>query len=934
MKLKELKRTVNVSWSPSEHHPAMVAAGSAAQQLDASFSSNSLLELYALNLEDPGLDFELKASIQTQHKFQKIVWSGAGIIVGGCDGGLLEFYSADKLLTNASDSLTGNSTKHNGHISALDINPYQKNLLASGASESEIFIWDLNNTSQPMAPGNRSQPHEQVQGLAWNQQVQHILGSTFSTRCLVWDLRKNEPIMKLSDSQSNIRWRSLAWHPEVATQLCIASEEDQSPVIQLWDLRLASSPLATLAGHSRGVTALSWSARAGLLLSAARDGRLLAWEPASGEPASEVGAQQGWVYEAALSPRVPALLLAAAADALALHCLLPVDRPDQTAASQSSIAEAFGGLALAQLPSVRREPAERRRHSAAQAQPARPPRYLARPARASFAYGGKLVTFESCPQEAGSQKLVYVSQVVTEPELVQRAAQLLAVLPPTPAHEPATAARLAEYCRARGDAAPAQSERYAWYFLRAHFLPDFTAEALNLLGFKQDEIPSKFKSLTAATEATQLDAALSRGESTETEAELSTDTSTDLSDAQTLIERRLADVEVAPAVADVAIPNGEDSSSVICRALVCGNLEEAVELCLEAKRVSDALIIASLGSAELLSKVQRYYLWQTAHDPVSLLAGSVLTASWERLVAGCAAASWRAALAALLALAGGDWQARCCEAAATPRKKKKEKWGTAAEAAVKKYADELAAQGALDAAAALLRAAACQDSALPPQQQPPQHGRNRTFSSQPHRVPPPHNDVANAYSSPPGLYDQSAWQQSSVPVANAFHQGFAPQAAQPTAVQPPPSQPPRPGSVGPHSGGLGARGKYRLDPSVQAAPRYDQYSFCSGPPDLHSSASVPNPAFNPAQQHDQPRQPSNLELSESTEPGAHQPGDRAKPGAEHYEHGVEPCQPGVEPGQPGGQRRVVRARSGSLRPGPPPPPPPAGTTRPCSRPNR
>lgn len=69
MKIKELKRTVNVSWSPAERAPVMLAAGSAAQQVDASFSSTSQLELYALNLEDPGLDLELKASFQTQHKY-------------------------------------------------------------------------------------------------------------------------------------------------------------------------------------------------------------------------------------------------------------------------------------------------------------------------------------------------------------------------------------------------------------------------------------------------------------------------------------------------------------------------------------------------------------------------------------------------------------------------------------------------------------------------------------------------------------------------------------------------------------------------------------------------------------------------------------------------------------------------------------------------
>lgn len=69
MKVKELKRTVNVCWSPADHYPVTIAAGSAAQQVDSSFSSSSYLELYSLNLEDPGLDLELKSSLQTEHKW-------------------------------------------------------------------------------------------------------------------------------------------------------------------------------------------------------------------------------------------------------------------------------------------------------------------------------------------------------------------------------------------------------------------------------------------------------------------------------------------------------------------------------------------------------------------------------------------------------------------------------------------------------------------------------------------------------------------------------------------------------------------------------------------------------------------------------------------------------------------------------------------------
>jgi len=37
MKIKELDRTANVAWSPANQHPIYLAAGTAAQQLDATF---------------------------------------------------------------------------------------------------------------------------------------------------------------------------------------------------------------------------------------------------------------------------------------------------------------------------------------------------------------------------------------------------------------------------------------------------------------------------------------------------------------------------------------------------------------------------------------------------------------------------------------------------------------------------------------------------------------------------------------------------------------------------------------------------------------------------------------------------------------------------------------------------------------------------------
>merc|ERR1719230_2076884 len=80
-----------------------------------------------------------------------------------------------------------------------------------------------------------------------------------------------------------MRCKVVAWHPDVATQMCIASEDDHTPVIQIWDLRLASSPLKTLEGHHKGVLSVAWcQADSDLLLSCGKDNRILVWNPNSG----------------------------------------------------------------------------------------------------------------------------------------------------------------------------------------------------------------------------------------------------------------------------------------------------------------------------------------------------------------------------------------------------------------------------------------------------------------------------------------------------------------------------------------------------------------------------------------------------------------------------------------------------------------------------
>lgn len=68
MRVKEVERTVNVAWSPQEQHPILLAGGTAAQQLDATFSTSASLELFTLNLSEPGTEMDRIAGTTTDQR--------------------------------------------------------------------------------------------------------------------------------------------------------------------------------------------------------------------------------------------------------------------------------------------------------------------------------------------------------------------------------------------------------------------------------------------------------------------------------------------------------------------------------------------------------------------------------------------------------------------------------------------------------------------------------------------------------------------------------------------------------------------------------------------------------------------------------------------------------------------------------------------------
>eukprot|EP00794_Sanderia_malayensis_P012918 gene12918-14250_t len=489
-KIKEVNRTANIAWSPANQHPIYLAAGTAAQQLDATFSTTAELEIFHVDFGSKDLEMPIAGSLQCNQRLHKVIWGShgmlsaqhsSGVIIGGTDNGHIFVYDAAKILAGDTDNaLALQLDKHTGPVQALDINSFQENLLASGANDSEIYIWDLRKPENPLTPGAKSTPLDSVTCVHWNKQVQHIMASSSpSGRVVVWDLRKSEPIIKVGDTSAMLHCKSMAWHPEVATQMVIGNEDDRYPVIQLWDLRFATSPMKVLEGHQRGILSLDWCNQdPDLLMSCGKDNRILCWNPnngQSGEIVYELPTTSQWSFEVSWCPRNPGILSTASFDGhVTVSSLMGggfvPHASDKVASSFGSDAQSpHSPTAPAITPSAAPEPLKK------------PPRWMRRPCAASFAFGGRLVTFGTCKDDSSTNQ-VTISQVVTEEQFLERSKELENAL---------LSNNLVEFCDKKIYFSSSETENTLWNFLKVNFDKEPRLRFLELLGYHPQELAKK-----------------------------------------------------------------------------------------------------------------------------------------------------------------------------------------------------------------------------------------------------------------------------------------------------------------------------------------------------------------------------------------------------------------------------------------------------------
>ena len=505
------------------------------------------------------------SSLKTPTRFSSLTWGSCssrrtgpsgGILVGGMADGVVNVWDGGALLSAPGGDRPRPSLavieRHKAPVKAVAFNPHaaSSHLIAAGSADGDVSIINLENpgaptVASPMPAGTKLEG--EVTCVAWNTSVTHILASsTVGGVVVVWDLKENKPWCTLRDPH-RAAVSEIAWHPDDGLYLVTAVDDDARPVLRVWDLRSSTTtPLAELAGHSKGILSVDWCTHdPNLLVSTGKDSHTFVWDislgkavgeiPGGGAPATSeghlglgaapigdgfnapsaaslfgappaasldkgIGAGSGRRYLARWSKRLPGMLATCSFDRrVVVHAVTAIG-PGASAERAGS-----GGPGSAS--------------AAVEATMARGPKWLRRPVGATWGFGGRLAVWRTPPAaikgdlRAGPVSYSKTVQCVTMC-VDGDAAGAAAGFEERMRGVESGAVDVRELCRAHVAAATEEADRSVWTFMSLLFESDARQHVLLQLGYDAAAIAAAASTYAGAAGGAVLKPSESTGDAT------------------------------------------------------------------------------------------------------------------------------------------------------------------------------------------------------------------------------------------------------------------------------------------------------------------------------------------------------------------------------------------------------------------------------------
>ncbi|CAA6671881.1 unnamed protein product [Spirodela intermedia] len=587
--IKSVPRSALAAFSPEAPY---LATGTMAGAVDLSFSSSANLEIFKMDLRSEGHELPLAGACPSGERFHRLSWGrpptspsedySLGLVAGGLVDGSISIWNPLRLISASSgeveDALVSRLEKHKGPVRGLEFCNLSPNLLASGADEGELCIWDLAKPSEPIHyPALKSGAQSEVSFVSWNPKFQPILASTSHNgvtgrKCFIF--------IFFSDSR---KCTVLQWNPDMSTQLIIALDAGHSSSLKLWDVRRAIAPLKEFVGHTDGVIAMSWCPNDSLyLLTCSKDNRTICWDTNSGEILSELPASTSCNFDVQWCPKIPGVISASSFDVkIGLYNI-------EASAKLSATGANF------QAPVKLRAP-----------------KWLKCPVGLSFGFGGNLFLFNQ----------VYMHSLVTESSLVSRSTDFVAAI------ENGEKGSLRVLCEQKSLKSQFEDEKETWSFLKVMFEDDGTARTKLLahLGFS---VASESQDGDTLGMETPVEAPhIGTGDGGPFDFDNGENFFNNPLPEFNSFTAEASNVPVAEKVQLEPEESAESTDSVfddgIRHALIVGDYKGAVSQCISANRMADALVIAQMGGASLWESTRDQYLRKSSVSYLKVVSAMV-----------------------------------------------------------------------------------------------------------------------------------------------------------------------------------------------------------------------------------------------------------------------------------------------------------------------
>ncbi|KAL8945233.1 MAG: hypothetical protein Q9211_000243 [Gyalolechia sp. 1 TL-2023] len=658
VRMQEIPRTATFAWSPVTAS-TLLATGTRAGAVDADFSNDTQLEIWDLGLDDSETSGERQpiARVDTDSRqvkaFHDIAWAKpnddhpAGLLAGALENGSLDLWSAEKLLTSKDEAFLSRTSKHSGPIKALQFNPLRHGLLATAGAKGELFISDLNNMGNPYRMGNSVARADDFECLDWNKNVPHITVTGSSGGFVtVWDVKTKKESLTLNN-MGRKAVSAVAWDPNKHTRLITAIPQDTDPLILVWDLRNANTPERVLRGHDGGVLSLSWCTQDNdLLISCGKDNRTICWNPQTGDAYGEYPVVTNWTFQTRWNPHNPSLLATASFDGkISIHPLQSTSVVSRQPAGSSS--KAVDDNDFFNAPQV---DSQRTTFSLPKA-----PKWLRRPCGASFGFGGKIASFNTTGSGANPISKVRISGFTVDIGIGESTVEFEKAIQDSD---------LAVICQKQRAEELDESEKTDWTVIETLTSQHPRQELMHYLGFsaEADEAADGISKLTVNGD--QGNDALSDRSHVSTAGQNRLSAFFETSNEGDSFLSDLAATKGAKINNPFQIYSGSESEPDrrITRALLLGQFDRALDVCLQEDRLSDAFMVAICGGQSCIEKAQKAYFNKKAGGPnyLRLLTSIVDKNLWD-VVYNAELGNWREVMATLCTYASAEEFPDLCE---------------------------------------------------------------------------------------------------------------------------------------------------------------------------------------------------------------------------------------------------------------------------------